>query len=229
MTLIKICGITNLDDALAAARLGADYLGFIFAESPRRVEPEVVAGIVRDVHASALAVSPKQLSLRAACNRSNGNVKTVGVVTEESDDILSAIDQCGLDYVQLHGGQSEEFAARIGAERVIRVARVKDEASVDALAQYHSCAFYLLDTYKKGVAGGTGETFDWALAAHAKLLSKPVILSGGLGPENAGEAVVRVRPYALDVSSGVESSPGIKDYGKIEELINNVRQADSIS
>lgn len=208
MTLVKICGITNLGDALAAVRLGADFLGFIFAESPRRVEPEVVAGIVREL---------------------DSGVKTVGVMTQESDDILSAIDQCGLDYVQLHGNQSEEFASQIGAERVIRVARVKDEASVYGLAKYQQCAFYLLDTYKKGVAGGTGKTFDWALAARAMNLGKPVILSGGLKPENAGEAVRTVRPHALDVSSGVEISPGIKDHKRIEELINNVRQADSIS
>lgn len=208
MTLVKICGITNLDDALAAVRLGTDFLGFIFTESPRRVEPNVVAGIVREL---------------------NRRVKTVAVMTEESDELLSVINECGLDYVQLHGNQSEKFAARIGAERVIRVARVKDEESVDALAHYQNCAFYLLDTYKKGMAGGTGETFNWALAARAMNLGKPVILSGGLKPENAGEAVRMVRPYALDVSSGVEISPGIKDHKRIEELIDNVRQADSIS
>ncbi len=206
MTFVKICGITNLDDAIAAVNAGANMLGFIFAESPRRVRPQTVKHIQR-----VLA----------------GDVKTVGVFTEETDDVQRIMDECELTYAQLHGGQSEEFARKLGASRVIRVARVSDEASVDALAASPEAIYYLLDTYRKDKAGGTGETFDWSLAVRAKSLGKPVILSGGLHPGNVEEAVRTVAPFGVDVSSGVETSPGIKDHAKIKEFIDNVRKADT--
>lgn len=208
MTLVKICGITNVADAIECVRLGANLLGFIFAESPRRVDVETARNIERIVGV---------------------DVKTVGVFTEESDEVLRIMDACALTYAQLHGNQSEDFARRIGADRVIRVARVKNEDSVDGLAAYPTASFYLLDTYKKGIAGGTGETFDWDLAARAKSLGKPVILSGGLSPDNVLNAISAVKPYAVDVSSGVEASPGIKDLIQVKEFIDNVRKADIAS
>ncbi|MCE5197627.1 MAG: phosphoribosylanthranilate isomerase [Armatimonadota bacterium] len=208
MTLVKVCGITSVEDALACADMGADMLGFVFAESPRRANASIVKGIVEALE---------------------GRVGTVGVFTEESDEVFKILDECRLDYAQLHGGQSEEFVSKIGAERVIRVARIKDEGSVDALGEFNSAAFYLLDTYKKGQAGGTGETFDWDLAVRAKRLGKLIILSGGLKPENVGDAIRAVRPYAIDVSSGVEACPGKKDLSKVKELIKNVREADDIA
>jgi len=207
-TLVKVCGIANVADAFAAVEAGADMLGFVFAESPRRVDVNTVKHIQQ-------AVGP--------------DVITVGVFTDESDDILLTMEHCGLAYAQLHGGQSEAFARRIGCSQVIRVARVNDEDSIKKLAEYQEASFYLLDTYKKGVPGGTGETFDWDLALQAKSLAKPIILSGGLNPENAGEAVRTVRPYAVDVSSGVEESPGRKDHVKIQEFIQHVREADTAS
>jgi phosphoribosylanthranilate isomerase len=100
---------------------------------------------------------------------------------------------------------------------------------MDALSEYSEAAYYLLDTYKKGKAGGTGETFDWELAVRAKSLGKPIILSGGLTPENISDAIRTVRPYAVDISSGLEISPGKKDHSKIKELIDNVRAADDAS
>ena len=145
----------------------------------------------------------------------------------QSDDIPRIADECGLDFVQLHGDQSEEFAASIGPDRVIRVVRVKDEFSIDSLADYQLASCYLLDTYIKGKPGGTGATFDWSLAILArKLLRKPIILAGGLNPGNVFDAVRAVRPYAVDVSSGVESSPGKKDLAKVKEFIDHVREAD---
>lgn len=209
MTFVKICGITSVEDALACVDAGANLLGFIFAEeSPRRVE----ISTVRHIHRIF-----------------GGDIKTVGVFTQESEDIRKIIDECRLNFAQLHGGQSEEFAARIGAERVIRVARVRDESSIDTLAEHSHAAFYLLDTYKKGVPGGTGETFNWELAMKAKSLGKPIFLSGGLTPENIADAIAAAHPFAVDISSGVEASPGSKDINKVKELINHVREADSAS
>lgn len=205
MTLIKICGITNVEDAIECARLGANMLGFVFADSPRRADPGTVKHIMRIL---------------------GGDVRSVGVFTDESDEALGVIDDCDLDLAQLHGGQSEDFARRIGASRVIRVARVSDEASVDRLAEYEMASYYLLDTYRAGKAGGTGETFDWSLAVRAKSLGKPVILSGGLNHENVAGAVETVRPFAVDASSGLEESPGKKDHNKVKEFIEHVRAVD---
>ena len=208
MTLIKICGITNVEDALECVRLGAHILGFVFTESPRKADIHTVMRIQR-----ILA----------------GDVKTVGVFAEESDNVPRVMDSCELTYAQLHGGQSEDFARRIGAERVIRVGRVSDQDSIDQLARFTHLKYYLLDTYRKGLAGGTGETFDWDLVANANPLGRPLLLSGGLTPLNAGDAVRRVRPFGVDVSSGVEVYPGKKDYDKIKEFIDNVREADTAS
>lgn len=208
MTLIKICGITNLEDAIAAVNLGANLLGFIFADSPRKVEADTVKHIQR-----VLA----------------GDVKTVGVFTDESDEVIRIMDECDLTYAQLHGGQSENFARKLGASRVIRVGRISDENSIDYLATFIEARYYLLDTYRSEKMGGTGETFDWSLAVRAKSLGKPIFLSGGLHPENVEDAIRTVRPFAVDVSSGVEASPGIKDHTKIKEFIHNVRAADRSS
>ena len=208
MTLVKICGITNVRDALATLEAGANLIGFVFAESPRRIDVSTARHIRRIV---------------------GGDVRTVGVFTDESDEVLRIADECDLNYVQLHGGQSEEFARRIGAERVIRAVRVKSERSVANLDLFPSAACYLLDTYREGLAGGTGETFDWELAVRAKSFGKPIILSGGLNAQNVLAAVLKVRPFAVDTASGVESSPGVKDHHKIKEFIENVRKADSIA
>lgn len=206
MTLVKICGITNVEDAVECVRLGANMLGFVFADSPRKVDADTVKHIDRII---------------------GGDAKTVGVFTQETEEVVSIMRECGLTYAQLHGGQSEEFARKLGAGVVIRVARVENEASVDALAQYTTAGFFLLDTYRKDLAGGTGETFDWNLAVRAKSLGKPLILSGGLNPENVADAIRVVQPYAVDVSSGVEAFPGKKDPAKVKEFIINVRKADN--
>jgi phosphoribosylanthranilate isomerase len=204
MTLVKICGITNVEDAIECVRLGANMLGFVFADSPRRADVDTVKHIIRII---------------------GGDAKTVGVFTDETDEVISIMNYCELTYAQLHGGQSEEFAQRLGAHRVIRAVRIKNEWSLENLTQFTTASFYLLDTYKAGIPGGTGETFDWELAVRAKSFGKPVLLSGGLNPENVTEAIGVVQPYAVDVSSGVEEQPGKKDLAKVKEFIDNVRKA----
>ncbi len=205
MTLIKICGITCIEDAIECSRLGAHYLGFVFADSPRRADVMTVCHISRIL---------------------GGDVKKVGVFTDESDDVLKIIDDCELDFAQLHGAQTERFAERIGADRVIRVARVRDERSLEELSNYNCARFYLLDTYIEGVPGGTGKTFDCNVISTALPPGKPIFLSGGLNPDNVEDAIKIVSPFAVDASSGLECEPGKKDLKKVKEFIENVRKTD---
>jgi len=206
MTRIKICGITNLDDAQAAVEYGADAIGFVFALSPRHVD----AGQARRI---SDAIPPF--------------ITRVGVFTDHDEGILQVARVCGLDAIQLHGDQSDEFAKSLmHYRRIIRAVRVRDRRSVISLKDYQSAHAFLLDAFSRDAAGGTGKTFDWELALVAKDFGKPLILAGGLTPDNAAEAVRQVRPYAVDVSSGVESSPGKKDHVKMKELIRNVRSVD---
>jgi len=205
MTRIKVCGLTNLDDARECVRLGVDYLGFVFADSPRRADPAVVKQIRRDL---------------------GNSVHMVGVFTEESDEVLEITDSCGLDYVQLHGEQSENFAKQIGSERVIRVLRVSDIESLSAIHKYQAAEFYLFDTYAKKIQGGTGTAWDWGLFSGVDYPGKQIILAGGINADNVCDAINTVHPYAVDVSSGVESAPGKKDYEKLERLVHNVTKCD---
>ena len=201
---VKICGITNLDDALFAAESGADALGFVFwKKSPRFVEPAIVKAIVK-------ALPPF--------------VSCVGVfVDEEASRANEIARQAGLSCVQLHGSETPEFCG--GMElRVIKAFRIKQGADVSSLSAYDVSAF-LLDTYSEGAPGGTGKVFDWDCAIEAKKYGK-VILAGGLTPGNIEEALRKVGPYGVDVSSGVESSKGKKDWVKVKEFIRLVRGSD---
>jgi len=209
VTRIKICGITTVEDALAAVELGADAIGLHFAETPRNVSPERAEEI-------AQALPPF--------------VSVVGVFTREDPEILQYIGRCGLTAVQLHGDQSEEYARAIGLYRpVIRVARLKDEESLSVLHSFTTASAVLVDAYCDDKLGGTGRTFDWSLAIRARELGRPLILAGGLGPDNVAEAVRVVRPYAVDASSRLEWAPGRKDPEKMKEFIRNVRAADEAS
>jgi len=201
MVKIKVCGITNEADAIHAAAAGADALGFIFwQDSPRYIEPEKAAVIIK-------ALPPF--------------VTTVGVfVDEESERVNALVRGVKLGVVQLHGTESPEYCRNIRA-RVIKSFRVRGMEDIEPMAAYRVSAF-LLDAYKKGVPGGTGETFDWDIASAAKKYG-PVILSGGLTPENVCDAVRRVGPYGVDVSSGVEERPGKKDHKKVSAFIDGVR------
>jgi phosphoribosylanthranilate isomerase len=201
---VKICGITSVADGLAAAEAGADMIGLMFYDgSPRRITLPQAVEISR-------AMSPYVLR--------------VGVfVNPETDFVLRAIGECGLNLLQFHGDETSEFCTQFGVMSM-KALRVKDAASIAALENYHTEA-YLLDAYSKAGLGGTGEKFNWDLAIEAQKFSKPIFLAGGLTPENVADAVKQVRPFAVDVSSGVESAPGKKDAAKVRAFIQAVKSA----
>jgi len=203
MIKIKICGITNLEDALAAADAGADALGFNFyKKSPRCIEPDKAAEIIEQLPPF---------------------IVPVGVFVNEREDRIREIQARTLiQVVQLHGDESPDFCQRFGG-RVIKAFQVKDKESIKHLAHYHVGAL-LLDSYRDGVRGGTGVTFDWHLAVVAKTFGK-VILAGGLTPENVAEAVKLVQPYGVDVAGGVERDKGVKDHAMVRKFIVEVRRA----
>ena len=199
---VKICGITNLDDALVATELGADALGFVFADSPRRI-------VLDQVQEIAAGLPPF--------------VCKVGVFVDSGfEEIQRAISIGSLDLVQLHGSEDPDLC-RLLAPRVVKSFRVKDESVLDLLSRYEVRA-YLFDTYNKVLKGGTGQVFDWDIAKRATEKGR-IILSGGLNPDNVMQAVCDVRPYAVDVSSGVESRPGKKDHQKLRSFIQAAKGA----
>lgn len=204
MTAIKICGITNREDALFAANLGVDALGFIFAPSPRQVTTKQAREIID--------------SLPPFINK-------VGVFLNHSREVVAQMAlYCGLDTIQLHGEESPEDCQHFGT-KVIKAFRVKDQDSFRDLPLYQVSAF-LLDTYLPGQPGGTGKTFDWELAKAAKKYG-PIILAGGLNPENIREAIRKVKPYGVDISSGVEERPGKKDWQKLAKLVEEIRREEN--
>jgi phosphoribosylanthranilate isomerase len=202
MIKIKICGITNLDDALYATECGADALGFNFyKKSPRYIEPQKVAEIISQLPPF---------------------VTPVGVFVNEREEKIREVQHLTcIQAVQLHGDESPEFCQRFGG-RVIKAFQIKDKESLKSMAHYRVGAF-LLDSYREGVRGGTGVTFDWHLAVVAKTFGK-IILAGGLTPENVAEAVQLVQPYGVDVAGGVEKEKGIKDRAMIKKFITEVRR-----
>lgn len=200
---IKICGITNTEDAHAAVDLGADALGFIFVPgTPRYIKPQAAARIISDLPPF---------------------IATVGVFADASlETVLETVRLCGLSAVQLHGSETPEYCRKIERAKLIKAFRVKDRNSLSSIPEYKVSA-YLLDTYVKGKKGGTGKTFNWELAKEAKKYGR-IIIAGGLTPENVAQAIQHVQPYAVDVSGGVEASPGKKDHAKIRAFIENVRR-----
>ena len=201
-TKVKICGTTSLNDALLAIESGADAVGFIFyKESPRNISQKDVKDIV-------VQLPPF--------------IETVGVfVNETSDKVNRIAEQCRLTAVQLHGDESPAFCRRV-KRRVIKAVRVKDAESLKGMSGY-DVSGYLLDAFNEESRGGTGKIFDWNLALRAKKQG-PVIIAGGLNPFNVYTAIHRVKPYGVDVCSGVEKSPGIKDPEKVGEFIKAVRK-----
>jgi len=202
MVKIKICGITNLEDALLAAELGADALGFIFfPQSPRKVAPETAREIIAQLPPF---------------------VASVGVFVDEAAAVLKELAaRVGLDWVQLHGQESPEYCRSLG-RRVIKGFRIKDENSLRELEPYRDAVqAFLLDTYKKGQVGGTGEVFDWYLAREAKKFGQ-IILAGGLTPENVAQAIAIALPAAVDAASGTEAEPGRKDPAKLRAFFRAV-------
>jgi phosphoribosylanthranilate isomerase len=199
---IKICGITRIEDALAAVAAGADAIGFVFyAKSPRAVTSAQAGAIIA-------ALPPF--------------VTTVGLFVDmPRAELKQLLEVVSLDLLQFHGDESPADCAGYGRP-YIKALRVKPGDDVAAaIARYPDASGVLLDTYVAGTPGGTGEAFDWSLVP--RNAAKPVILAGGLTPENIGEAVRQVCPYAVDVSGGVEASKGIKDAAKIQAFIQRAR------
>jgi phosphoribosylanthranilate isomerase len=204
MVQVKICGITRLEDAQVAVEAGADALGFVFyPPSPRCVTPQQAEQIIQ---------------------RLPPFVTTVGLFVDVPLDTVHDIALwCGLDRVQLHGRETPEFCARV-RHPVIKAFRIKNADSLADLPGYRVAA-YLLDAYVEGaLPGGTGASFAWELAAQVKPYG-PVILAGGLTPENIAAAITQIHPYGVDVSSGVECAPGIKDHQKVSEFIQRAKAA----
>ena len=203
MVKIKICGITNIDDAMAAVDYGADALGFnFFKKSPRYIEPHKAAEIIAQLPPFIVPVAI--------------------FVNEREERIREILQSACIHGVQFHGDETPEFCQRFG-NHVIKAFQVKDKESIKHMAHYRVSA-YLLDSYREGVRGGTGETFDWHLAVVAKTFGR-MILAGGLIPDNVAEAVKLVQPYGVDVAGGVEREKGIKDHAKLKKFIVEVRRA----
>ena len=203
MTQIKICGITNLEDALCAAACGADAVGFIFhPPSPRYVAPERAREII--------AALP-------------GDIVKVGVfANREAEEVARTVEDCGLDLIQLHGDESPEYCRRFPPERVIKAVFLRTPEELRALDAYDVRAF-LADFREADRYGGTGKRADWRLAARLGK-THPLILAGGLCIENIGEALAAVAPGAVDINSGCERAPGIKDHDRLQRIVGMIRQ-----
>ena len=208
---IKMCGTTSLEDALAAVDAGVDGLGFIFYEkSPRNVNPEVAQIIIEQLPPF---------------------VDTVGVfVNRDREEVGEIIRYCRLGYAQLHGQESAKYCERLtriaSPCQVLKALRVGEHLQADDIEPYNEhVKGFLLDTFQKDVVGGTGRSFDWSIIERLAL-GKTYILAGGLDANNVARAIKAVRPYAVDVNSGVEKSPGQKDHELIKAFVNRVRQLE---
>jgi phosphoribosylanthranilate isomerase len=203
MTQIKICGITNRDDAECAAACGADAVGFILhPQSPRYVTPEIVKKIIKALP---------------------DDITTIGVfVNRNALDIKKILEFCGLDMVQLHGAESAAYCRRFPRARVIKAIAPRTEDDLKGLQAYPVAAL-LVDAFDPAHHGGTGARADWGLAAKVKE-EHPLILAGGLSLANIQEAIEQVSPHCVDINSGVEQSPGRKDHAKVKEIIEIVHR-----
>lgn len=207
---IKICGLTNLDDALAAVEAGADYLGFNFyPKSPRYLPPEAIA------------------RLRGELARRGAAAKTVGIfVNQTPAEVAMLLDYCGLELAQLHGDERPEHLTLLWG-RAFKALREADPApaDLDALAGFSAGPpAFLIDALVPNAYGGTGQTADWA-RARAIAARYPIFLAGGLTPDNVGAAIAAVQPWGVDVASGVESAPGRKDHALVRAFVNAARAA----
>jgi phosphoribosylanthranilate isomerase len=205
MVKVKICGITNKDDAREAVRLGADMLGFVFYKrSPRAIGARDVKAVIEGLPS---------------------RVKKVGVFVNEDRRTVQAVARhCHLDMVQLHGEEPPGYCASLSdGIRVVKAFRVKGRKDL-AIINAYDADFYLLDSYARGRRGGTGKSFDWGIVKDFSF-RRPVILSGGLTPGNVARAIRKVSPYGVDVSTGVEASPGKKDPKLMRRFIERARRA----
>lgn len=198
---VKICGITNLEDAQTAVDMGAELLGFNFYKaSPRYIEPDKAAEII---------------------NKLSGFVDIVGVFVNSSfDEIHNITENCGLNWIQMHGDETNEFCNRVGQLNVktIKAIRVKDAGDIEKAKEYYTNAM-LLDAFSPQKYGGTGIAFDWNIVGN---IQKRVFLAGGITCDNAVEAV-NLGVYGIDICSGIESEPGKKDHKKMQKLFDNIK------
>jgi len=203
MVKIKICGITRKEDALLAAELGADLIGFNFWRPGKRyLEPERAEAIAREL--------PPSLA-------------RVGVFVDEPVESMLAIARsCGLDLIQLHGDEPPEVLTRLAGFQTIRALCIRQESDLAAI-EAHGADYYLLDARVEGLPGGTGQVVDWDLARQAARRAE-IFLAGGLTPENVAQAIETVQPYGVDVASGGESAPGVKDAERLREFIRAARR-----
>jgi len=203
MLRVKICGITRREDALLSAELGADAIGFIFYDkSPRNIKWQAAEEIARSLPS---------------------HVAKVGVFVNPSlTEVNHHLEKVGLDAVQIHGEHRVAELRTIPPNRLIYALQIGESFELRNLESYqNTCAALLLDAFKSGAYGGTGTTFDWEIAVKAKAY-KRIILAGGLTPQNVVRAVEQVQPDAVDVNSGVETQPGVKDHHKLRELFTNL-------
>lgn len=203
MTLVKICGITNLDDALAAVTAGVDALGFNFYKpSPRYITPQHAREIIEQLP---------------------GSILTVGVfVNEESNTVRAIANEAGLRALQLHGDESPEYCRALTGFYIIKTFAVSDSFDIQAPRAYEVEAI-MLDTKHHNLRGGTGQVFDWSVAKQLRPTISKLFLAGGLSPENVENAVEIVRPFAVDACSALEDRPGIKNHERMRVFVNMVR------
>ena len=207
MTRVKICGVTEVEDAHAAALLGASAIGLNFSkESPRQITPERAMRIIEVLPPFVAAVG-------------------VFVDYEDPQSLEDLALSIRLDTVQLHGEETPDYCSMINRVRVIKALRVGEDFRVETLGRYPVSGF-LLDAYSRKGRGGTGETFRWSLAAGANAFGR-ILLAGGLRPENVGAAIDELHPYGVDVASGVEQAPGRKNYDLMRQFIEAVQKADA--
>ena len=244
MTRVKICGITNLEDALAAVEAGADMIGFVFyPPSPRYVKPERVRDIVRLTRRScrnpnasfgrtpnARPGAGTRIQGSARWDSGSGSpTQFVGVfVNERTERVREIMDECELDLVQFHGTEPPEMVKEFSPS-CYQAIRPVDASNASVLLERYREALngnvpaFIVDAFTPTLFGGSGERSDWTIA-HTIGLEFPILLAGGLTPENVNQAVAQVKPWGVDVSSGVERSPGLKDHAKVKRFIENVKE-----
>lgn len=200
---VKICGITNLNDALDSIEAGCDALGFVFyKKSKRYIEPERAKDIIQ---------------------RLPQNIIKVGVFVNAKEKTVKRIARlCNLDILQFHGNESSEFCRRFNGYKIIKAFRINENLDLEKILRYKVFA-YLFDTFVESKFGGTGKNFNWKLVRHIDDLKRPVFLSGGLSAENVKEAVEEAQPHWVDVSTSVETKPGKKDYIKVRRFIEKAK------
>lgn len=207
MVLIKICGITNLEDALLSIEAGADALGFNFYKrSPRYIEPESAREIIAQLPVSILSVG-------------------VFVNEDSPEDVARIAEEAKLNAVQLHGEETPQYCVALKGYRVIKALRVSSDFNPKDVLKFEVDAV-LLDAYSREAHGGTGKTFKWSIATQTQRLIPKLFLAGGLTPENVAEAIMQIRPYAVDACSSLEIKHGKKDIAKVKAFIKAVREAD---